>query len=175
VSHRRKILLITGRPGAGKTTAIRAIAAALAARPLAGFYTEEIRRAGERQGFRLVTFDGRSAVMAHVDFTGRPRVGRYGVDVALLDAMAESGLAPGGPVECYLVDEIGKMECLSPRFVSALRDVLDGPLPVVATVARSGRGFIAEVKQRSDAECWELTPSNRDGLPGRALDWLRSR
>ena len=154
---------------------IRKVAAALAGRPLAGFYTEEIRRAGERQGFRLVTFDGRKAVMAHVDFRGPNRVGRYGVDVAVIDELAESSLSLRREVECYLVDEIGKMECMSARFLSAMRRVLDGPGPVVATIARSGDGFIAEVKRRPDAERWELTGSNRDGMAERALDWLRGR
>src|SRR5262249_17997579 len=145
-----RLLLLTGRPGVGKTTVIRKVVAGLTGHRLAGFYTEEIRLApGEREGFRLVTFDGRTALMAHVDFKGRARIGRYGVDVAIIGALAESSLSPAREAACYVVDEIGRMECLAPRFVSAMRKVLDGPRPVVATVARSGGGLIAEVKQRA--------------------------
>jgi nucleoside-triphosphatase len=154
---------------------IRKVAAGLAGRPLAGFYTEEIRRAGERRGFRLVTFDGRKAVMAHLGFKGPHRVGRYGVDVAVIDGLAESSLSPTRPVDCVLVDEVGKMECLSSRFVAALRALLDGPAQVVATIAQRGGGFIAEVKRRPGAECWELTASNREAMPGRVLEWLSRR
>lgn len=42
------ILLITGRPGVGKTTLIRRLAETLGDRA-GGFYTEEIREAGERR------------------------------------------------------------------------------------------------------------------------------
>lgn len=54
----KRILLITGAPGIGKTTLIRKVAEILSNLAIAGFYTEEIRDEGERQGFRLVTFKG---------------------------------------------------------------------------------------------------------------------
>ncbi len=160
-------LLITGAPGSGKTTVIHTVAAALGGHPIGGFYTEEIRVGGERRGFRLVTFDGRERVMAHVDFRGPRRVGRHGVDLAVVDEAAEAALT-AGKADVYLVDEIGKMECLSPRFVEAMRALLASAATVVATVAWRGQGFIAEVKQRKGAELWEVTRANRDELPARA-------
>ena len=166
------LLLITGSPGSGKTTVIRKVAASLSGQRLGGFYTEEIRVRGERQGFRLVTFDGGEGVMAHVDIRGPHRVGRYGVNVSVIDALAESTLAVKEGVDVYLVDEIGKMECLSPRFVTAMRALLDSPKTVVAAIAQRGGGFIAEVRQRTDAELWELTRGNREEMPERALVWL---
>ncbi|WP_059751936.1 nucleoside-triphosphatase [Thiobacillus denitrificans] len=60
---------------------------------LGGFYMEELREAGARTGFRMVDFAGHALTFAHVDFSG-PRVSRYGVDVAALDARAEALLAP---------------------------------------------------------------------------------
>lgn len=169
VSARRHVLLLTGRPGVGKTTVVRAVARALAGRRLGGFYTEEIRAGRARRGFRLVTFDGRRAVMAHVDRRGEPRVGRYGVDVGVIDGMAADALAVSDAVDVYLVDEIGKMECLSPRFVAAVRALLDSDRPVVATVGERGGGLIAEVKRRADVEVWEITPQSRDAMPARVL------
>ena len=151
------------------------MAAALAGRPLGGFYTEEIRAAGARRGFRLVTFDGRRAVMAHVDVRGPAWVGKYGVDVAALERLAASALALRDDVGVYLVDEIGKMECLSPGFVAAMRALLDSPRLVVATIGQRGGGFIAEVKARPDTELWEVTLASRDGLPPRVLAWLAQR
>lgn len=169
-----RLLLITGRPGVGKTSAIRKVADRLPGRTLGGFYTEEIRVQGERQGFRLVTFDGRERVMAHVGIRGPHRVGKYGVDVSAIDQLAESALALKEETEIYLVDEIGKMECFSQKFVSAMRDLLDSPKRVIATVAQKGAGFIEEVKQRRDALVLEVTRENRDQCPEQILAWLES-
>ena len=80
-------LLLTGRPGIGKTTVLRAAAQKLARLHLVGFYTEEIRADRERLGFRLVTFTGEHAVIAHIRLPP-PRVSKYGVDVAAIDRFA---------------------------------------------------------------------------------------
>ncbi len=150
------------------------MAASLPGRRLAGFYTEEIRVGGERRGFRAVTFEGAARIMAHVEVRGPQRVGKYGVDVPAIDALAESALAGSRAADLYLVDEIGRMECLSPRFVAAMRRILDGPTPVVAAVARTGGGFIAEVKRRVGAELWQVTRATRDDLPPRVCRWLEA-
>jgi nucleoside-triphosphatase len=168
------LLLLTGRPGSGKTTALRRAAERLDGRRLGGFYTEEIRERGERRGFRAVTFDGEAAVLAHVARRGGPRVGRYGVDVAVMDALAE-GLAPADAADVWLVDEIGKMECLSARFVLAMRALLDSRVPVIATVAQRGMGFIAEVKRRPDAETWTVASATREALPAAIAEWATRR
>jgi nucleoside-triphosphatase len=169
------VLLLTGAPGVGKTTVIRAVAAALSGRRLAGFFTEEIRAGRERQGFALVTLDGRRARMADVSRPGTPRVGKYGVDVDVVDGMARSALSGREDIELYLVDEIGKMECLSRVFVEAVRALLDTATPVVATVAARGGGFIEEVKRRTDAVVWEVSRANRDAAPARVLGWVGPR
>jgi nucleoside-triphosphatase len=169
------VLLLTGAPGVGKTTVIRRAAERLAGRQLGGFYTEEIRVSGQRQGFRFVGFDGSERVLAHVDIRGGPRVSKYGVDLAAVDAVADTLLAPRPDVVVYLVDEIGKMECLSPHFVEAMRRLLDSGAIVIATVAIKGGGFIAEVKRRSAVVLWEVTHANRDSMPERVTTWLADR
>lgn len=70
-------LLLTGVPGVGKTTVVRRVAESLAGNQLDGFYAEEIREAGVRQGFRLLSFDGREWLIAHVDLGKRYRVSKY--------------------------------------------------------------------------------------------------
>lgn len=74
-------LWLTGRPGVGKTTVITRLVEQLADRRIAGFYTEEIREDGRRQGFRAATFSSETIVLGHVEIQSRQRVGRYGVDV----------------------------------------------------------------------------------------------
>ena len=170
----RHALFLTGRPGVGKTTAIHRIAVSLAGWRLAGFYTEEICESGQRQGFRAVTFDGFEKVMAYRNIHSPYRVGKYRVDLSVIDQLAEFTLGLTPQVDCYLVDEIGKMECCSQRFIAAVRRLLTSHCLVVATIALRGGGFIAEVKQRTDVEQWEVTLKNREELPERALAWLRA-
>ncbi len=168
------VLLLTGTPGIGKTTVIRRAAAGLGAKGLRGFYTEEIREQGERCGFCLVSFEGAAHIIAHVRFPKTSRVGKYGVDVGAPDDAAAL-LRPDPQARAFLVDEIGKMECLSERFVEAMRGLISGRLQIVATVGARGGGFIAEVKGLPECELWHVTYANRDELPDEILAWLAGR
>lgn len=171
--NRGRILLLTGIPGVGKTTVICKVAESLSTSRLGGFYTIEIRRKGERLGFRAVTFDGGEKVIAHVDFHGPHRVSKYGVDVEAIDAIAETSLSLKKPVDVYLVDEIGKMECMSQSFIRRICSVLDSGKPVIAAISKKGHNFISQVKRRDDVELWDITGENRDEMPEKVLSWLR--
>jgi nucleoside-triphosphatase len=165
-------LLLTGPPGVGKTTVMRRVAEAVGDLRIAGFTTDELRAGRTRIGFRLVTFEGRSAVLARVGLASRHHVGRYAVDIDALERTALDTLAVNDAVDVYLVDEIGKMECLSARFVRAIERLLSSHRPLVATVGARGSGFISEVKERPDVELWHVTRANRHELPLRIEEWI---
>jgi nucleoside-triphosphatase len=73
-------------------------------------------------------------------------------------------LAGDPDVDPFVVDEIGKMECYSRRFVDLVQELLGRRSPVLASVAMTGRGLIQEVKQRRDAEVIKVVGGNRDDL-----------
>jgi nucleoside-triphosphatase len=168
-------LLLTGPPSCGKTTAVLRLVERLADLRLAGLYTQEIRENGSRVGFEAVGISTRKhALLAHVSSRSQHRVGRYGVEPAALAPLVATELAgAAGEIELFVVDEIGKMELLCPEFVDAVRRLLDGPVPLLATVALKGGGLIAAVKGRDDVRLIEVAAANRDGLPAELEMWAR--
>jgi nucleoside-triphosphatase len=169
-------LFISGRPGVGKTTVIKRVAQVLGERA-DGFYTEEIRDGGKRQGFQLVGLRGERATLAHVKYQrrGQPRVGRYGVDVTAVDrvgVMALERTVTQGHV--IIIDEIGKMELFSEAFRDAVLGAMNSQSPVVATVMAGRHPWVDTLKARPSVTLWEVTPRNRDEMPLRVLNWLRS-
>jgi len=159
------ILLLTGPPGAGKTTAMARLAERLRAsgRKLAGFYTREVRERGRRVGFDIETLDGKTGVLARTGLKGPARVGSYGVDVEGFERLALDSLS--GAPEVFIIDEIGKMEGFCLGFVRRARELLQGEAPVAATVAEKGGGLIEEAKSSPGAELIEISAQNRDALP----------
>ena len=160
-------ILLTGPPRCGKSTLVEKIAARLEGPP-AGFFTREIRESGRRTGFAIITFGGREGVLAHRDIPGRPRVGKYGVNLADLDRIAVPAMAPSGPEQVVIIDEIGKMECFSALFRRRLVEVIDGENPLLATIALRGDRFIEEIKGRTDVRLVHVSERNRNELEGLA-------
>ena len=158
-------ILLTGLPGCGKTTAITKILDNLDRRKATGFYTQEIRENDTRKGFRWTTLDGNTGILAHVDIRGPHKVGKYGVDVPgfekpvvpILDFKQTNA-------ELFVIDEIGKMECFSEKFVAAVRWLFASEKSVLATVARKGSGLISEVKTYPGTMLFNLTQQSRDKI-----------
>ena len=158
-------ILLTGLPGCGKTTAIMKILAGLGRENVTGFHTREIRQGNVRKGFRWQRLDGAVGILAHVDIKSRFKVGKYGVDVSGF----ENDVVPvldvsRGDAELFVLDEIGKMECLSGKFVAAVRRLFESDISVLATVAQKGGGLVREVKRCPGTELIALTRNNRDDV-----------
>jgi nucleoside-triphosphatase len=158
-------LFLTGNPGVGKTTLIRAIVERLEGITCAGFYTEETRQGGQRTGFRIVTLDEQEGTLASLGGQ-KPTVGKYSIHIEEFEKLVLRCLDPvTNPAALYVIDEIGKMELLSRQFKIRLVELLAQPTNLLATISKRGNGFIDQIKRRGEVEIIEVTRKNRDALP----------
>ena len=167
-------LFLTGNPGVGKTTLICAIVERLEEVTCAGFYTEEKRQRGQRVGFRIITLDGQEGSLASL---GReePTVGKYSIHVEEFDKLVLPELDTATTTaDLYVIDEIGKMELLSRPFRNRIIELLAQPTNLLATIAKRGKGFIEQIKGRTDVEIIEVTRNNRDELSEELVRKIRS-
>jgi nucleoside-triphosphatase len=167
-------LLLTGRPGCGKTTLIKRVVNNLA-RPAGGFYTEEIRERGQRVGFKLVTLDGKEAVFAHVAFKSPERVGKYGLDLAALETVGVNAIREALQARHLIViDEIGPMEIRSAIFRDAVSEALSSGAPVLATIVARSLPFTNGIKERAGVTVIEVRLDNREQLVSELSDQFKS-
>jgi nucleoside-triphosphatase len=160
----KKNILITGLPGIGKTTLIKNLSEALSSFSPIGFYTAEIRDKGVRKGFELISLDGKKKLLSHRELKSHYRVGSYRVDVKGFEEFLTSISWSNPSARLVIIDEIGKMECLSDKFKKLLIEVLDSEKGLIATIAFKGSGLIAAVKERKDVKLFTMAKSNRDSL-----------
>ena len=160
-------IILTGHPGSGKTTSVRGVVDRLRGRvPMSGFYTEEIREEGRRVGFQGVTLDGRAFPLAHIRFGGTLRIGPYGVDLLGLESIGIAALTPSEPGTLVVLDEIGKMECLSEPFKARVAQLLEDDTPFIATVAAVGVGFVKRARNNARARHFTMTRGESEGMAG---------
>jgi len=168
-----KNILLTGLPGCGKSTIIEKIVQRINL-GCTGFFTREMREKGRRVGFSIATLDGRRGIMAHMDIRGRYRVGKYGVNLQDIDTIAVPSMVPENDHVVVVIDEVGKMECLSAMFRQTLVRVLDSPNTVVGSIALKGDAFINTIKERPDTRLILVSEKNRDALAEEVLFGLPS-
>ncbi len=167
-----RTLLLTGHPGVGKTTIVKQVMAGLGERA-GGFYTQEILGPGGRKGFRLVTSEGREAVIAHVNIRTRNRVGRYGVDIAALDSAGVAAVRRAiESREIVVIDEIGKMELFSGEFRGAVLKAIGSHKIVLATLMQKEDDWTGALRTLPQVSVWGVTKVNRNEMPARVLDWI---
>ncbi|MCD4687169.1 MAG: NTPase [Anaerolineae bacterium] len=169
----RPNILLTGDPGCGKTTLIRRVITQLD-NAMGGFYTQEIRIDGNRRGFKMITLDGEEGILAHVDIAGPPRVSRYGVDVAALEAIGLASVRRAlTSTGLIVIDELGPMEFFSAAFQQVVLAALDSDQRVLGTIVKRSTPFGDQIKARSDVTLITVYPNNRNALVDDLLARLR--
>jgi nucleoside-triphosphatase len=178
----KRVLLLTGNPGVGKTTVLMKVVKALKERGIrvGGMISREVREGGTRVGFEILDLSsGRRGWLAHVNQKNGPQVGKYRVNIGDLTAIgAQAILDAVENCDVIAIDEIGPMELFSGKFKEAVRKALESRKLLVAIVHwKAQDALINEAKKREDAETTSVTLENRESLhiqiTGNALKILK--
>ena len=138
-----------------------------------GFYTEEIRSQGVREGFRLVTLDGQETTLAHVNIRSPYRVSKYGVDIDNLDRVGVSALYQAvQQCDLVVVDEIGKMELFSASFREAILQIIDSGKRVLGTIMLNPDARADAIKRKPQVKLVTVTRANHQEVLVELLSWL---
>jgi nucleoside-triphosphatase len=164
--------LLTGMPGTGKTSLIKQIVTAIADKA-GGFYTEEIRVQGVRQGFRLVTLDGQTAQLAHISIRSPLRVSKYGVDIQGLESIGVVALQKAAShCDFVIIDEIGKMELFSAQFKSTVLEIIESGKKVLGTIMLKSDPWADALKQKPQVQVINLTRGNKEEVFAKIKEWI---
>ncbi|MBX5320434.1 MAG: NTPase [Candidatus Bathyarchaeota archaeon] len=165
----KRVLLLTGSPGVGKTTLLLKIVDILRTKGyrIGGMVSREVRSGGTRIGFEILDLaSGKRGWLAHINQKTGPQVGKYRVNLEDLDKIGvEAVLKAVRECDVIAIDEIGPMELFSEKFKRAVREALESGKLLVGVVHWKARDKLVDtVKRREDAETFTVTYENRDML-----------
>ena len=166
----KRVLILTGAPGSGKTTVLSKTVDALKASGVSvgGMISREAKEDDARVGFEVIDLaSGRHGWLAHINQKPGPQVGKYRVNLADLEGIGAKAIAEATQkYDVIAIDEIGPMELFSAKFKQVVHQALKSSKVVLAVVhAKANDPLILETKRRDDAEIFTVTLAGRDGLP----------
>jgi len=132
-----------------------------------GMINREVREGGVRVGFEIMDFStGQRGWLAHVNQPSGPKVSKYRVNLTDLDAIGVGSILDAiRNADIIIVDEIGPMELSSSAFRDAVVQAVDSNKSFLGTIHfRLSDSFINGIKERTDAEIFEVTYENRETL-----------
>ncbi|MEM2561752.1 MAG: NTPase [Candidatus Bathyarchaeia archaeon] len=166
----KRILLVTGKPGSGKTTAILKVAEALKAEGyrIGGMISREVREEGTRVGFEIIDLNSYNrGLLAHIGQQIGPRLGKYRVNLNDLNRVGVSAIL-NAIMECdiIVIDEIGPMELFSEPFREAVLKAVESNKLIIGVIHwRAIDKLVDKIKSMNDAEVFDLTLENRNDIP----------
>lgn len=169
---------LSGLPGVGKTTTLIKTVQMLEEEgyKVGGMITEELKQGNRRVGFYVLDWATKNKeVFAHKDFESRHKVGPYGINVEVLDRVGVKALEYAmDNADVVVIDEVGKMEVESKKFVAVVREILDMDKHMIITLHKKSRNpLLQEIRRRDDMRMLEVTPLNRNLLPFKMVKLIK--
>ena len=166
---KKRVLLLTGNPGVGKTTVLIKTVKALKTEGISvgGMISREAREGNARVGFEIIDLtNNKHGWLAHINQKNGPQIGKYHVNLEDLENIGATAIVEAvEKCDVIAIDEIGPMELFSQKFKQAVKQALESKKLVLAVVhAKARELLIAEAKQREDSETYTVTLANRDKL-----------
>jgi len=128
-----RYIVITGRPGVGKTTLFNKIIETLKNRNIkvGGFICPEVREKGTRVGFKIRSLDGKyEGWLAHKTLCSGPRLGKYRLCIEEATNVATRAVEEAlSKADIIAIDEIGPMELRIPQVRSSILKALKSGKP----------------------------------------------
>lgn len=162
-------IILTAPPKTGKSTIVQKVIDGLPQKEY-GIISKELRdQDGERVGFEAVRMDGVSKTFAHkFEIKSDYAVGgKYFVDLKVIDNFIVPEIEKGidEPNSIVIVDEIGRMQSSSMKFLKSIKKLLNSNSNVLATVVYENEPWAREFKKHPEVFLVEVTLENREYLP----------
>lgn len=167
-------IALSGKPGVGKSTVLRAVLAQCGQRPIVGLYTQPVFEGEQRVGFSLCSQDGRERVFSHVAWSAAPlRFHQYGLQLEPFETLACEILSSATPEALLVIDELGAMETSAERFVDGVKRVFQSNQDVLAVIQQRALDFwLAAIGRANLDQLLIVDQASRDRWPSYLLSWL---
>lgn len=168
---------ITGLPQAGKTQTLIKVIEMLESEGLkvGGMITEPMDES-RRSGFYVIDWSNKEkGILASTDIKSKFTVGKFGIDLSVLEDIGVGALMKAcEESDVIVIDEVGKIEVESEKFVNAVKFCLDVEKPMLITLHKKSRNpLLQDIRRRDDVRILEVTPINRNLLPYKILKLMK--
>lgn len=130
-------ILITGKPGSGKSTLVKETIEKLD-RNISGILSPEIREGRKRKGFKIIDYyTGKEEILASVNIKQGPKIGKYTVNISGINKIVEIFKENWNKTDLVIVDELGPMELKSRKFQKLINEIFQSDKDILCIIHRN--------------------------------------